>query len=975
MRQVDDISLSRINLYSHHDHTNTDSHHKLELGTQIIGNNSTHQEISFKNNQYVGPIHHKNQYNHFQRTQYIDKELENITLRQQTLTDKGNEEDVNNYVLRIPGGPYQDQNNDDEEKKSPQSKSSNSNDRSQPDKLLSSPSQREQFKFQLSYNQMKNKHQSENLIDRFQYQTDIDNIAHRMETQRDEKVINKMSPRQKHSLQTSSVGQYSECEIRDQTIHKNGFQRPFHCQQVISWFDYLMNLVLISLAIIEITDNNVQLGVGLTLNIGILIIVFIIGAQCTGIDPTDPNVYFERNQRDQGTKHCGDCNRCVAVFDHHCKWLNNCIGELNYNYFLALISTYLIYHVFAIAILISLFAKWNDVQNNRSPGWLALACFLFLMTIIKIIAIGQLLFWHMWFIKYGITTYEYILEQREILDLKSKLKDGMMSLEKYKRKLSKIVQSRKDHREFRIKSRIIIKAQKQQQVKSQQSARHSSEGNNHNSFFLSNYNNNQILNNTNYQGNANNNSTLNNQPDKIVTERASGDLLGQSSRRSNQQQQQQQYNQEIGILQINESESNDGKESIIALAEKIKSQEFTDDEKVNMYNESGPSSKEHLNQRTGLAEQNERSAADFHNHINIDSTKNLIHFQKSGVSTSLNSAVRWKGSNVEAANSTQLSSSIKKLQSKRNNAVVPIHGTLNDSTAIGDSRTGIKRLNTVVDQKKYLKMVRGLENKNHSVIESQKQNADIQQIKSLNEYENSEKLDSKEFKMPSSRQQLVKDYESNRMFNSKSPIYMQKASENSMSQSQKQRSFSVIDHKYEQTENNEEDQYQISNKKIKKQASKYLDNSNSRNSNNQFQNKSMTNNNSQKRNKSIYNHNQKISESLKKRMFNNQTHGDFMNLYGERNNQVDKAATFDMRPLDIDELYSMDLNASHKKSILDKSQIDQQSPIKEYQVSSNPTQNVGSSAKLGQKRDSRQAPGVFSFKEAKNIRYVQSSLE
>jgi hypothetical protein len=77
-----------------------------------------------------------------------------------------------------------------------------------------------------------------------------------------------------------------------------------------------------------------------------------------------PDCYVIRSPR---CRHCNLCNRCIDRFDHHCPWINNCIGKGNFRKFYAFVFVqlfYLLFIVFAAGVYIKL-DFFDDVMVNE----------------------------------------------------------------------------------------------------------------------------------------------------------------------------------------------------------------------------------------------------------------------------------------------------------------------------------------------------------------------------------------------------------------------------------------------------------------------------------------------------------------------------------------------------------------------------------------------------------------------------------
>ncbi|MEJ1271741.1 zinc finger DHHC domain containing 12 [Cricetulus griseus] len=109
-------------------------------------------------------------------------------------------------------------------------------------------------------------------------------------------------------------------------------------------------------------------------------------------------------------RHCRDCRRCVRRYDHHCPWMENCVGERNHPLFVAYLALQL------VVLLWGLYLAWSGLRFFQPWGlWLRSTGLLFatfLLLSFFSLVVSLLLASHLYLVASNTTTWEFISSHR-----------------------------------------------------------------------------------------------------------------------------------------------------------------------------------------------------------------------------------------------------------------------------------------------------------------------------------------------------------------------------------------------------------------------------------------------------------------------------------------------------------------------------------------------------------------------------------
>ncbi|XP_053138173.1 palmitoyltransferase ZDHHC12 [Hemicordylus capensis] len=108
-------------------------------------------------------------------------------------------------------------------------------------------------------------------------------------------------------------------------------------------------------------------------------------------------------------KHCQACRHCVRRYDHHCPWIENCVGERNHPLFIVYLAVQLVVLMWAMQV------AWSGLNFEQSWAWLqhnALLLLSFLAIVLFTVVATLLLVSHLYLAASNTTTWEFMSRHR-----------------------------------------------------------------------------------------------------------------------------------------------------------------------------------------------------------------------------------------------------------------------------------------------------------------------------------------------------------------------------------------------------------------------------------------------------------------------------------------------------------------------------------------------------------------------------------
>ncbi|KAF3695360.1 putative palmitoyltransferase ZDHHC12 [Channa argus] len=115
-------------------------------------------------------------------------------------------------------------------------------------------------------------------------------------------------------------------------------------------------------------------------------------------------------QQPMRAKHCKTCKHCVRRFDHHCPWIENCVGERNHRWFVIYLLVQLLALLWALHIALSGISPSITWQQWFRANGLLLASlgFVGVFSVVSMVLLGC----HLYLVSINCTTWEFMSRHR-----------------------------------------------------------------------------------------------------------------------------------------------------------------------------------------------------------------------------------------------------------------------------------------------------------------------------------------------------------------------------------------------------------------------------------------------------------------------------------------------------------------------------------------------------------------------------------